>query len=115
MELKISKRRVNQIWKEYCERGEIPEMGKNIGRPKKEIREEERKIVKEAKKKYKLGARRLEPIIDRDYRVHIPHNRIHRILLEEGAGERGSEEKEEKKMGKVREKTQFECGTHGLA
>ncbi len=47
------------------------------------IREEARRIVKEEKEKYKLGARRLEKIIEREYEIHIPHNRIHRILLEE--------------------------------
>ena len=62
-ELKISKRRVNQIWKEYRKTKE-----------RDNRRGEEN--MKEAKKKYKLGARRLELVIDRDYRVHIPHNRI---------------------------------------
>ena len=95
--LKISKRRVNQIWKEYRERGEIPEIGRNVGRPRKMITEEERKIVKEAKARYKLGARMLEGLIERDYGIHIPHNRIHRILLEEGLAK---EEKNKKKRRK---------------
>ncbi len=97
MELKISKRRVNQIWKEYMETGEIPEIGKNLGRPKKEITEKEREIVLEAKKKYKLGARRLEPIIERDCSIHIPHNRIHRILLELGLAEENPRKKKRRK------------------
>ena len=63
--LKISKRRVNQVWRMYMDSGEIPVIGENIGRPKREITERERRIVLEANKKYKLGARRLEPIIER--------------------------------------------------
>ena len=35
--------------------GEIPVIGEGIGRPKREITERERRIVLEAKKKYKLG------------------------------------------------------------
>ncbi|HEB37044.1 MAG TPA: hypothetical protein ENI14_00060 [Thermoplasmatales archaeon] len=62
--LKISKRRVNQVWRMYMQDGEIPIIGENIGRPKREITEEERRIILEAKKKYKLGARRLEPIMN---------------------------------------------------
>ena len=97
IELHISKRRVNQVWKECRETGEIPEIGKNLGRPRKEITEEEREMVLEAKKKYKLGARRLEPIIERDYGVHIPHNRIHRILLEMGLAEENPKKKKRRK------------------
>ncbi|HEC87622.1 MAG TPA: transposase [Thermoplasmatales archaeon] len=77
--------------------GEIPVIGENIGRPKKEVTEEERRIVLEAKEKYKLGARRLEPIIERDYGIHIPHNRIHRILLELGLAEENPRKKKRRK------------------
>jgi putative transposase len=97
IELHVSKRRVNQVWKEYIETGEIPEIGKNLGRPRKEITEEEGEMVLEAKKKYKLGARRLEPIIERDYGVHIPHNHIHRILLEMGLAEENPKKKKRRK------------------
>ena len=82
--LKISKRRVNQVWRMYKESGEIPEIGRNIGRPRRELTEDEKRIILEAKSIYKLGARRLEPIIERDYGIHIPHNKIHEFLLAEG-------------------------------
>ncbi len=95
--LKISKRRVNQVWRMYMDSGEIPVIGENIGRPKREITERERRIVLEAKKKYKLGARRLEPIIERDYGMHIPHNRIHRILLELGLAEENPKKKKRRR------------------
>ena len=54
------------------------------GRKVKELSEKEKKIISEVKMKYKLGARRLEKVIKQVYGVHIPHNRIHKYLLEEG-------------------------------
>ena len=47
-------------------------------------KEKEKEIIREAKMKYKLGARGLEKVIEQVYGVHIPHNRIHKYLLEEG-------------------------------
>ena len=43
----------------------------------KGLSEKEKEIISEAKMKYKLGARRLEKVIEQVYGVHIPHNRIH--------------------------------------
>jgi putative transposase len=40
-DIKISKRRVEQIWKEYRETGEEPVVGKNLDRPKKPLNPEE--------------------------------------------------------------------------
>ena len=37
----------------------------------------ERGIIKRANEKYKLDARRLEKVIERNYGIRIPHNRIH--------------------------------------
>ena len=80
----ISERRVNQLWKEYRETEEIPVIGKRVGRPVKQISDEEREVVKAAFKTYRMSASLLEPLIRRDYERHIPHNRIHKILLEAG-------------------------------
>jgi len=49
----------------------------------KELSEKKKEVIKEAKAKYKLGARRLEKVIEQVYGIHIPHNRIHIFLLEE--------------------------------
>lgn len=78
---RISVRRVDQIWKEFHETGKIPEVGKNVGRPLKPITEQEVKIVKEAYQKYRVSASTLEKVIERDYQLHIPHNKIHKIML----------------------------------
>jgi len=73
-----------------------------MGRPPDlPLSEHEKEIIREVKQKYKQEAsfkkkflckkqisyfintpRRLP--IDRDYKMHIPHNKIHKFLLEEG-------------------------------
>lgn len=80
----ISVRRVNQVWQEYLLTGEIPDIGKRAGRPAKPLTQEERELVRLAYETYRVSATTLEPLIERDEGVHIPHNRIHRVLLELG-------------------------------
>ena len=80
----VSIRRVNQVYTQYLISGEIPEMGKNNGRPKRPLEEWEIKTVKEAFTKYSVSASVLMKLIERDYGRHINHNRIHRILISLG-------------------------------
>ena len=80
----ISIRRVNQVYAEYLQTGEIPEIGKRNGRPAKPISDEEVRIVKEAYETYRVCASTLRRVIDRDYGVRINHNRIHKILISLG-------------------------------
>lgn len=80
----VTVRRVNQVWKTYLETGEPPEIGKKTGRPKRQITDEEKTVVEKTYMKYRVSASTLEKLIDRDYGVHIPHNRIHTIMLELG-------------------------------
>lgn len=79
----VTIQRINQIWKLYKISGEIPFIGKQMGRPRKSIPKEWVEITKTAHKKYRFGASILEPIIERDFKIHIPHNIIHEILLQE--------------------------------
>ena len=51
----ISTRRVNQIYRQYKETGEIPKLRKP-GRPKKELSKEEIKAIKEAYEEYRCDA-----------------------------------------------------------
>ena len=80
----ISIRRVNQVWKQYLLTEQIPEIGKNNGRPTKPIEDWEINVVKEAYEKYKVSASVLEKIIDKDYSMYISTRRIHKILLNLG-------------------------------
>ena len=88
----ISIRRVNQVYGQYLLSEQIPEIGKKSGRPKKLIEDWEIEVVKQVYEKYKVSADTLENFIERDYKKHIGHNRIHRILLSIGCA---------KKKGKI--------------
>lgn len=79
----ISIRRVNQLYTQYLGTGEIPEL-KMAGRKPKPILPQERELVAKTYATYRVSASTLEPIIARDYGIHMPHNRIHRIMRELG-------------------------------
>lgn len=78
----VSIRRVNQVYAEYLKTEKLPEIGKSNGRPRRQIRDWERKLVSISYQKYRVCAGTLERLIDRDYGKHISHNRIHKIMLE---------------------------------
>ena len=80
----ISVRRVYQIKQIYESTEEIPDIGKKAGQPVKMIEQWEIDIVKEAYGKYRVSADTLERVIDRDYKKHIGHNRIHKIMINLG-------------------------------
>jgi putative transposase len=80
----VSIRRVDQIWKKYLMTGEIPVIGKTVGRPMIPIEEWERELVKKFYEKYRVSADTLEKLIERDENKHLSHYRIHKILLELG-------------------------------
>ena len=56
---------------------------KKCGRKSKPITDEERKLVIDTFHEFKVGATMIEQILD-EKDIHINHNRIHRVLLEEG-------------------------------
>ena len=78
----ITRARVWQLYHQYLSSGEIPEP-KKPGRKRKEVPDEEKKLVLEKYDQYKLGPLALEAKIERDTGIHIPHNRIYRIMLKE--------------------------------
>jgi putative transposase len=80
----ITRRRIDQIWKYYQDHGENLPIGQNLGRPRKPFTDDESKIIEEAFRKYKFGARMLEVIIRVGYKKHISHNRIHQYLKDHG-------------------------------
>lgn len=80
----ISVRRVNQVWGMYCQTGNMPELGKRMGRPPRPIRAQEAYLVKEAYTQYRVSASTLELLIERDYGIHIPHRHVHVIMLSLG-------------------------------
>ena len=81
---RISIRRVNQIWHEYTISGALPEIGKKMGRPSIKASQEDIDLVQKAYCEYRVSATTLERIIERDHGKHIPHNRIHAIMVRAG-------------------------------
>jgi len=75
--MNVSERRVQELWSEYRASGEIPSL-KRPGRKRIATSDEERRLIETAYTKYRVNALTLERII------HIPHNRIHRVLKEMG-------------------------------
>ena len=79
--MELSRRRVEQVWKYYLDTGQELSVGKKMGPPRKPFNAKEAEIVKEAHDRFKYGARMLESIIRKVYKVRISHNRIHMYLL----------------------------------
>jgi putative transposase len=77
----VTERRVNQVLAHYRLTGEPPIVGKQMGRPAKAYSKEEEEMVVKTYEKYRFSASLLEPLVQRDFGIHIPHNRIHKILL----------------------------------
>jgi len=69
------------------------------GRKPREISKEERKLVIKTYKEYGLGACNLQAILE-EKGIHMNHNRIHRILREEGLAK--PEVKKQKKRRWIR-------------
>ncbi len=62
----------------------------------KNINPEEDKLIITAYNEQKVGARRLEKIIEYRYGQHIPYNRIHKILLKNNLAIQNENKKKEK-------------------
>ena len=76
---KISQRRVQQLRKEYKETGKIPRLIESR-RPKTELSDYDKEIIKKAWDKKRVGARLL--FYDLNSEGHkIPHNKINKYLL----------------------------------
>ncbi len=82
--LGITPRRFRQIHKMYRSTGSIPAIGVNLGRPKKEIPAEWKEIIKEEYEKFRQNAVYQEKTIFARCKIRIPHNTIHKVMLEFG-------------------------------
>jgi len=93
----VSVRRVDEVWKEYLTTGDIPVVGKGVGRPMIPIEDWEKELVKRFYEKYRVSADTLERLIERDENVHLSHYKIHNILLELGYAEKKDKTDKRKK------------------
>jgi putative transposase len=82
-EMKLSKSTVKRVWMHWT-KTKMPLNISKFGRKKKELAEDSGSLILKVHKEQNLGARRLEKIIDFKYGKHIPHNAIHKVLLNHG-------------------------------
>ncbi len=80
---KVSIRRIQQIYAQYRKGKQIPSL-KRAGRPKKDVTEFERSIVRKAYERFRSNALYLQVFISKLYNLKINHNRIHAIMVNEG-------------------------------
>ena len=80
-DMKLSPSSVKRVWMEWT-KTKMPLSIKKFGRKKKTLDVESERLILEVNKKQNLGARRLETIIDFQHGKHIPHNAIHKVLLD---------------------------------
>jgi len=99
--IKIGERRIQQLYKEYRETGEVPKLS-NPGRPKRMLTNNEMEIIEQAYNETFVGARLLRYHILRHYKINIPHNKIHEYLLAKGYA------KENKRKKKKRKRCRYE-------
>ena len=83
-QLEITTRRFRQLYKIYQITGKLPNVGCNVGRPSKVINEDIKQIIVDTYGKYLLNALYLERVIYAEKNIRIPHNSIHKVLLEKG-------------------------------
>ena len=93
----ITRRRVDQLWKQYRETGVIPNIGEAMGRPKKPVTDEESTVIDEAYRRFRYGARMLAKLIRKVYALIISHNRIHRYLMAQGLARAEASKRKQRK------------------
>ena len=102
LSIKVSQRRVQQIYKEYLLTGNMPELNKSR-RPKTHLTKEQKDLVDKVYEKHKVSARLLKVALDEDYLGNrIPKNKIYEYLKEKGLSAPN------KKKQKQRKRTRYE-------
>ena len=81
-ELKISQRRVQQIFKEYLRTKIMPELKKGR-RPSVQLTDEQKKLIEEVYQRERIGARLLKIVLDQEYpNNRIAKNKIYHYMLQ---------------------------------
>jgi putative transposase len=74
--MKLDQRKIHwiirqKIWKDYLDNGQEPTVGENMGRPRKPFDEREAQIVGEGYRRYRFGARMLEVVVRKVFKIRI--------------------------------------------
>jgi len=102
--MKVSERRVQELWREHRLSGKVPEL-RRPGRKEAATSAEERGFIARAYEEQRASACLLERSIHAKYGVRISHNRIHRVLKEMGVAL--SEPRKQKRRKWVRYEREF--------
>jgi len=93
----VSRRRIQELIKEYKKKGIYPIMKKER-RPKTELSEEDKKLIDEALEESLLeGAVKLRLFIEMKYSKILPYNKIHNYLLKKGVSNEDEKKKRQRK------------------
>jgi transposase len=96
LEMKVSESTVKRVWMYWMKNRELLPI-KKFGRKSQDLDGESVDLILEIHKKQRLGARRLEKIIEFEHGIHIPHNKIHKVLLEHGLANESKNKKKRRK------------------
>jgi hypothetical protein len=89
---------VNQLYARYRRDGSIPSL-KSAGRPTIDIPLEERVAIRNAKRRFGVGACYLVPIVKRFYGMDTNHMRVYRVQVGPGGDSVRSIEPSRRKKG----------------
>jgi putative transposase len=110
LDVKVSQRRVQQIIKEYNETGQEPVLGEKVGRPRKPYIEKEAEVIRAAHARYRFGARMLETVIRKQFKICISHNRIHMYLKADGLAQEDLKKQKRRKWVRYERKHSLSAG-----
>jgi len=96
LEIVVSESTVKRVWMYWMKNRELLPI-KKFGRKSQDLDGESVDLILEIHKKQRLGARRLEKIIEFEHGIHIPHNKIHKVLLEHGLANESKNKKKRRK------------------
>ena len=96
LEMKVSESTVKRVWMYWMKNRELLPI-KKFGRKSQDLDGKFVDLILEIHKKQRLGARRLEKIIEFEHGIHIPHNKIHKVLLEHGLANESKNKKKRRK------------------
>lgn len=93
---KISRRRVQQIYKRYKETNIVPVLHKP-GRKSKRLADKRIELINKAYDEHKIGPIALEKMIQKEHKIHIPHNAIYKHMLRRGLIQENPNKKKQRK------------------
>ncbi len=96
LEIVVSESTVKRVWMYWMKNRELLPI-KKFGRKSQDLDGGSVDLILEIHKKQRLGARRLEKIIEFEHGIHIPHNKIHKVLLEHGLANESKNKKKRRK------------------